>query len=332
MKTTTREIYRQLIFVMIFIFITTVFNSGTKPPQWSDWSVWKTSDCYTGITFRHRDRVATDDKNQVQMEIKNNYSVDISISHYITTDPSAPTIYRFDVKSGGVYTSEQFVDKDKKWFLLLDKLRFEGDKYGDPYRGCNEQPEDKKETEEKDDPEESETEEEVKQETKKNDDFWNGGENKTESKPKDKIESETKKSNSTNDDFWTGQGSKSDEIALEKKIAQETDNQYLGEKEVLTKRIRISYRDHGDIDGDRVSVFHNGGVVADNITLTADEQNVTVTLQEGINRISFSALNQGSLGKNTAEFNIYDEEGKSIYTDNWSITTGYRGTLIVIKK
>lgn len=173
---------------------------------------------------------------------------------------------------------------------------------------------------------------------KKEDDFWAGGKEnkKTNASVQDDFWSGgtglKKATTAQKDDFWAGQGAKSDEIALEKKIAKETNNQYLGEKEVTTRKIKVSYRDHGTIDGDRVSVYHNSGVVANNVTLSADDQSVSITLQEGINRISFTALNQGTVGDNTAEFKIYDDSGSLIYTNSWSIGTGFRGTLLIIKK
>ncbi len=133
------------------------------------------------------------------------------------------------------------------------------------------------------------------------------------------------------DPFWSGQGTKEEETQLEKKIANETENEYLGEKSVVTKQIKIAYYDHGSIDGDRVSVLLNGQVVASNVTLTESPQSVVVQLKEGINRVSFQALNNGTLPPNTATFYIYDGEGAEIYQNAWNITEGHRSTLLVIK-
>lgn len=133
------------------------------------------------------------------------------------------------------------------------------------------------------------------------------------------------------DGFWLGQGTRDEEMQLEKKIANETDNEYLGEKEVNTREIEIAYYDHGSIDGDRVSVLLNGQIVASNVTLTASPQSVVVQLREGTNRVSFQALNEGTASPNTATFYIYDGEGKEIYQNAWNITEGYRSTLLVIK-
>lgn len=186
--------------------------------------------------------------------------------------------------------------------------------------------------------ENSEKQKNQQTEQKKDDDFWSGGKEnkKTNASAQDDFWSggtgQKKTTTAQKGDFWAGQGVKSDEIALEKKIAKETNNQYLGEKEVTTRRIKVSYRDHGTIDGDRVSVYHNSGVVSNNVTLRADDQSFSITLQEGINRISFTALNQGTVGDNTAEFKIYDDNGSLIYTNSWSIGTGFRGTLLIIKK
>ena len=50
-----------------------------------------------------------------------------------------------------------------------------------------------------------------------------------------------------------------------------------------------------------------------------------------MNRLDFKALNQGSSGANTAEFDIYDDNGKLISTKKWDLLTGYTGTLLIVK-
>ncbi|EAP88125.1 hypothetical protein [Croceibacter atlanticus] len=157
-------------------------------------------------------------------------------------------------------------------------------------------------------------EEEVVAEKAENDDFWSGG---------------TKKK--TKDDFWSGKGSTEEEVNVQKSIATATGNQYIGQKEVLTKRITISYYDHGEIDGDRINIKHNGKTKANNVTLRSYDENLSLDLEEGVNRISFEALNQGSAGQNTASFTVYDANNNVLYTNEWKINTGFKGTLLLIK-
>ena len=150
--------------------------------------------------------------------------------------------------------------------------------------------------------------------TESDDDFWSGG---------------TKKK--TKDDFWSGKGSTEEEVNVQKSIATATGNQYIGQKEVLTKRITISYYDHGEIDGDRINIKHNGKTKANNVTLRSYDENLSLDLEEGVNRISFEALNQGSAGQNTASFTVYDANNNVLYTNEWKINTGFKGTLLLIK-
>jgi len=105
--------------------------------EWSAWSQWTFATCYRNISYRSRERKSTDKKNEVQMEIKNNFEEGISINHFISNDPNSRAIYRIEISRGGVYTSEQFVDKDRSFYLILDKLRFSSDKVTDPYRDCD---------------------------------------------------------------------------------------------------------------------------------------------------------------------------------------------------
>jgi|LSQX01.3.fsa_nt_gb hypothetical protein len=130
---------QQLFLFTGLLFIATSFTGTPEAETTFEWSVWKTSDCFSGVKFRYK--VLEDyarNKDKVVVEIKNHYEKGISFNYHITTDPSESTFYRLDdVKSGDVRTVEKILDNNKKWYLLVDKLRFEGDKYGDPYRECD---------------------------------------------------------------------------------------------------------------------------------------------------------------------------------------------------
>src|SRR5690606_21387711 len=83
----------RLMVTVLVLLTTTAFNSTAD--YWGEWSLWKTSDCYSGIEYRWRER-ETNVKNkiQVQMEIKNTYTKGIKVTHIISHNPSETVIYR----------------------------------------------------------------------------------------------------------------------------------------------------------------------------------------------------------------------------------------------
>ena len=145
-----------------------------------------------------------------------------------------------------------------------------------------------------------------------NDEFWEGGEK-------------------TRKDFWAGDGGASDEIAVEKAIADASGHQFLGSRETMGNTVVVRFRDHGQVDGDRVRIYRNGLIVDGNLLLKGGYQEKNVPLATGTNRISFEALNTGDLGENTASFSVFDNNGKELYSEEWSISSGYKATLIVIR-
>lgn len=134
------------------------------------------------------------------------------------------------------------------------------------------------------------------------------------------------------DDFWNGEGTTDEEVLLEKSVAEVSGHQYIGEKTVTTKSVTIRCRDHGRVDGDRVRILLNNEVVRSSVTLQGSSTSITVRLKDGVNRLSFEALNTGSVGDNTAEFTVEDADGARLYSNEWSISTGFKGTLLIIRK
>ena len=58
-----------------------------------------------------------------------------------------------------------------------------------------------------------------------------------------------------------------------------------------------------------------------------------IFFKEGINTFEIEALNKGLLGGNTAEFQIYDAEGKFIKSDFWeNWDAGVKGKFIIVKE
>ena len=69
--------------------------------------------------------------------------------------------------------------------------------------------------------------------------------------------------------------------------------------------------DKGIIDGDRIALYLNGDLIADNITLTKDKQKVVLHLLPGKNYLVMHALNLGSIPPNTAAIDINGGEVKT---------------------
>ncbi len=108
-------------------------------------------------------------------------------------------------------------------------------------------------------------------------------------------------------------------------------DQYLGGFSSTSKKVVILCRDFQYPDGDVVTIYLNDKPVIMNVTLEANIQQFVLPLKEGLNVISFKALNQGSSGPNTAAFGIYDEKGNEISSNAWNLATGAKATLSIAR-
>ena len=108
--------------------------------------------------------------------------------------------------------------------------------------------------------------------------------------------------------------------------------QYLGEFKTKSKRVNIIYRDHQYPDGDLIRVYVNGKVAQSRVLLETGYKGFFLKLDEGDNVIDFQALNQGTSGPNTAEFQVLNDQGFSISTNQWNLATGVKATITVIKQ
>ncbi|MCW5515054.1 hypothetical protein [Muriicola sp. Z0-33] len=106
---------------------------------------------------------------------------------------------------------------------------------------------------------------------------------------------------------------------------------YLGDVKTGGKFVGIVCRDHEYVDGDRVRIFANGHVIDPNMYLTGSFKGVNLNLEKGFNRLDFEALNQGSSGPNTAQVDVYDDQGQLIYSNKWLLSTGSKASLIIVK-
>jgi hypothetical protein len=109
-------------------------------------------------------------------------------------------------------------------------------------------------------------------------------------------------------------------------------DQFLGEVKTGANFVNVKYRDHEYVDGDMIRVYVNEDIVQSSVYLGGSFGGFTLRLEEGVNKIEFEALNQGSSGPNTAELHVYDENGLIISAKEWNLLTGGRATIFVTKE
>ncbi len=118
----------------------------------------------------------------------------------------------------------------------------------------------------------------------------------------------------------------------EKEIKEEyKKDQYLGGFKSNGEFVQLIFRDHGAVDGDVVRVFVNEDIIVGRVFLTGAFQSTKIALLKGFNKIEILALNEGDAAPNTAEFHLYDDQGKLIVGNEWNLTTGVKATLVVVK-
>ncbi|WGH75352.1 hypothetical protein P8625_14960 [Tenacibaculum tangerinum] len=199
--------------------------------------------------------------------------------------------------------------------------------FNDIEKTLQEEKEEKEEKKEK----QKKTNKKGKNAKKDKDDFWSGKSTKKNKTTKDDFWSgKNTKKEKIKDDFWKGKGSQKEEAIFESQTKPPERNQFIGDIESYdTKRLTVKCLDHGKVDGDRVSVSLNGKVIR-TITLKGYYTTFTINLKSGQNRIDFKALNEGSVGANTAKFYIVDDKGKTISNKEWNIKKGYLATLLIV--
>ena len=109
-------------------------------------------------------------------------------------------------------------------------------------------------------------------------------------------------------------------------------DQFLGDFKTKSGYANVVCRDFGQEDGDLIRVLLNDKVVVAQLVLTNGYKSFNIPLVPGINKIDFYAINQGSVGFNTAEFQLYDDSEKLISRNNWYLATDKKATLIMIKE
>ena len=109
-------------------------------------------------------------------------------------------------------------------------------------------------------------------------------------------------------------------------------NQNLGNFKTKSQTAKILYRDFGEVDGDEIRVYLNDKVILSEIIMEGEFKSFEVILEKGFNKIDFQALNQGSSGPNTAEFQVYDNQGILISANQWNLATDFKATIILTRE
>lgn len=124
---------------------------------------------------------------------------------------------------------------------------------------------------------------------------------------------------------------------LNKKVANEEGtvyrrNQNLGDFKTASVTAKVLYRDAAYVDGDQIRVYLNDKVIQYQVDLDSDYKGFEIVLEKGFNKIDFEALNQGSSGPNTAQFQIFDDKGVLISSSQWNLGTGFKATIVLVKE
>ena len=109
-------------------------------------------------------------------------------------------------------------------------------------------------------------------------------------------------------------------------------DQFLGDFKSKSAYVKISYRDFGEVDGDMIRVLVNDKEIVSRVFLEGNFKGLELGLEKGFNKIDFEALNQGYSGPNTAEFQVYDDNGQLVSANQWNLATGFKATIIIVKE
>jgi hypothetical protein len=107
---------------------------------------------------------------------------------------------------------------------------------------------------------------------------------------------------------------------------------YWGDYRTKSEYIDISYRDFGQVDGDLLNILVDDDILRSSELLMASFKGFRLRLKEGLNKIEFYAVNEGSLLPNTAEYRIVDQWKNVITGKIWALATGVKVTIIIVKE
>lgn len=109
-------------------------------------------------------------------------------------------------------------------------------------------------------------------------------------------------------------------------------NEYFGEFKTKADHVKITYRDFGEVDGDQIKLLVNGREMVTDVILTGEFRSFTLGLENGFNKVEYEAINEGFSVPNTAEFQIFDDQGNLISSGRWYLATGFRAQFMIIRE
>ncbi|WP_309640842.1 hypothetical protein [Flavobacterium sp.] len=109
-------------------------------------------------------------------------------------------------------------------------------------------------------------------------------------------------------------------------------DEFFGEFKIKADHVKITYRDFGYVDGDQIKLLVNGRVMISEITLGGETHSFNLGLEKGFNKIECEAINEGLSVPNTAEFEIYDDQGNLITSGRWYLATGFKASFMMIRE
>lgn len=107
---------------------------------------------------------------------------------------------------------------------------------------------------------------------------------------------------------------------------------YLGDFKTRDSIVGMAFRDHGEIDGDRIMILVNEEIVSYNTLLSGSYKTLQIKLKEGFNTVEFRALNQGYAGLNTAQLVALNKENEILMGNNWFLATGSKASMMIYKE
>jgi hypothetical protein len=109
-------------------------------------------------------------------------------------------------------------------------------------------------------------------------------------------------------------------------------DQLFGVIRTKSNYVKVVYFDYADPDGDNIRIWENDIVIVPAVYLNNFHKEVILDLFQSSNKIEFEALNEGLASPNTAQFDIYDDKGILLYSNQWALSTGYRASIIIEKE
>ena len=106
----------------------------------------------------------------------------------------------------------------------------------------------------------------------------------------------------------------------------------LGVFKTNSKKLIVSSFDFGTFDGDIISISINGKKIINRFTLTNQNKDFTIPLNEGFNRLEIIAEEEGKLRPNTGAFKVIDNSNRIVIEDLWYLAKGAKVIAIVYRE